>query len=146
MSRCDRHKYQRCQTHFNTLFFRAIQKTPVKVTMIPSSRLSQLCFARARTLHTSSVLCGANQQTKDGNGSVTEELTGKKAWKPYNERVSASATVDEVTSHKTAFDPKTVEPHEEMQKMKDEDEQHESPLECSGANEQASPQSPSKKK
>lgn len=77
---------------------------------------------------------------KGDEGSVTKELKGKDAGKPYNEPASTSATTDEIKDKDTSFDPKTVDPKEEMKEMAKETDTKESPLDWSPANEDVSPQ------
>ncbi|KAI8137074.1 hypothetical protein BJV82DRAFT_675233 [Fennellomyces sp. T-0311] len=78
--------------------------------------------------------------SKENEGSVTQDLKGKKANKPYNEPQSASGTTDEIKEKDTAFDPETVDPHQEIREMGKESKDKKSPIEWSGANEKASPQ------
>lgn len=63
--------------------------------------------------------------------SVTKDLEGQDATKPYNEG-HGSASTEEIVDSEAAFDSDTVDPKEEMEEAGDK-------LDVSGANEKASP-------
>ncbi|ORZ01288.1 hypothetical protein BCR43DRAFT_512181 [Syncephalastrum racemosum] len=96
-----------------------------------------LVGSRSRLITTSATRA---MPKKDDEGSVTKELKGKDAGKPYNEPASTSATTDEIKEKDTSFDPSTVDPKEEMKEMAEETDTKESPLDWSAANEDVSPQ------
>ncbi|KAI9488413.1 hypothetical protein BDB00DRAFT_877476 [Zychaea mexicana] len=99
---------------------------------------SRRAIHRSTPAFTSSKGQGRGQEEE---GSVTEDIKGKKATKPYNETTQAtSASTDEIKETDTAFDPSTVDPKNEMKEMSKETEDKKSPLDWSGANERASPQ------
>ncbi|KAI8583316.1 hypothetical protein K450DRAFT_223022 [Umbelopsis ramanniana AG] len=74
-----------------------------------------------------SVALGATKESE----SVTKDLEGKDATKPYNEG-HGTASPDDVAESEAAFDTETVDPKDEMDKAGDK-------LDVSGANEKASP-------
>ncbi|CAM0136191.1 hypothetical protein VKS41_005416 [Umbelopsis sp. WA50703] len=79
-----------------------------------------------RTIH-QSVAVGTTKESE----SVTKDLQGKEAPKPYNEG-HGSASTEEIVDSDAAFDSETVDPKKEMDEAGDK-------LDVSGANEKASP-------
>lgn len=88
--------------------------------------ISSLATDQRRAIHCT-VALGAAKETE----SVTKDLEGKDATKPYNEG-HGTASPDDVAETEAAFDTETVDPKDEMNKAGDT-------LDISGANEKASP-------
>ncbi|OZJ01617.1 hypothetical protein BZG36_05380 [Bifiguratus adelaidae] len=76
--------------------------------------------------------------------STTEEK-GKRDTKPYRSSDTVSGTTEQVEKKDSAFDSSTVDPKQEMHEMEKESSPGESPLQWSGANEEASKQHKGKK-
>lgn len=130
-------------SHPMTLSSRSIQASmsllvrPRFPSVVGRRRAAWQVCGGGKEIHMSSI---AFDGKKDDDGSVTYALKGRKATKPYNERQSTSGTIDEIKDKDTAFDPSTVDPKDEIERMKREDPNDESPIEWSGANEKTSPQ------
>jgi hypothetical protein len=87
---------------------------------------SSITSEQKRAIH-----CSTTANTTKESESVTKDLQGKDAPKPYNEG-HGSASTEEIVDTEAAFDSDTVDPKEEMKEAEDK-------LDVSGANEKASP-------
>ncbi|KAG2173922.1 hypothetical protein INT44_000035 [Umbelopsis vinacea] len=88
--------------------------------------ISSMATDQRRAIHCT-VAIAASKESE----SVTKDLEGKNASKPYNEG-HGTASADDVAKTEAAFDTDSVDPKDEMDKAEDT-------LDVSGANEKASP-------
>ncbi|KAG2178977.1 hypothetical protein INT43_001826 [Umbelopsis isabellina] len=91
-----------------------------------TNTVTQIMEEQRRTMHHSVAVCASKESE-----SVTKDLEGQEAPKPYNEG-HGSANTEEIVDSDAAFDSDTVDPKQEMEQAGDK-------LNVSGANEKASP-------